>query len=168
MFYVMNAPPSPFSPTPEGRQSFIEQALFAINRLRASVEQTEFKNAPVACDDALNLPTFVADIAAISRLAHWEKSGEKQYLDQTLPLYQAAIGDLEARVASDPDAFFGREPATTPLYELVADAGNKGFQFSTELSAMVLVSEPDEAALIEAVAQLLWRHVKTPTKKEPK
>jgi hypothetical protein len=168
MFYIINPGTSPFHPTPEGRQIFISQALFAINGLRAEIEQKPFDHSSGTKEDVIQLPKFAADFVAVIRIAQWEKSGEKKYLDQSLPQYEQALGDLEARVLSTPDAFFGEDPATTLLHELVADATSRSFHFNVDLEAVMLVVEPDESALIDAIAQLLWDRTTALTKKESK
>jgi hypothetical protein len=167
MFYIINPGTSPFHPTPEGRQIFISQALFAIDGLRAELEQKPFDHSSGTKEDVIQLPKFAADFVAVIRIAHWEKSGERKYLNDRLPRYDEALADLEARVLADPDTFFGQEPATTPLHELVGDVQNKFFQFSGEFFTWFLVAEPDEAALIEAVAQLLWNRAIAIAKRGP-
>lgn len=167
MFYVLDAPPSPFSPTPDGRQNFIAQALFAINGLRANLEQQPFDHSSGTKVDVIQLPKFAADFVAAISIAKWEQSGQRKYLDESLPPSEVALQNLEAHVLADPDSYFGQEPATTPLHELVGDVWIKSFPFSGEFGTCLLVAEPDEAALIEAIAQLLLDRATAITKKGP-
>ena len=99
---------------------------------------------------------FLLELAAVLRLDLWERSGVRDRLDPGLPPAEQALADLFA-----PGGHGGLPigaPVTLAMSVFRASLRHLAWGGREELGADVVLDEPDDEVLLEALADLLWEH----------
>ena len=112
--------------------------------------------------DGRGLPVgFLLELGAAAQLNIWETDGLRPLLPTDVPSYKTASTDLYARVQADPLQF--RNLASATLSKRVLRLWIERFCWSAPmmLDVDVTIDRIDEDLLIEAAAQLLWKHRRT-------
>jgi hypothetical protein len=166
MLYIIGEP-RVIGTTKADQDRFVASALTIVARTERSLTGGEWIRQPTEVENVLSLANFSADLLACIQLWQWETSGEERYLSESLPTYSEAIEDLKTRIVAEPRWFMRAGPSSSELFELVTGVRLKSFRFSSELRTVLLVTEPDENALVEALAQLAFEIWQQQSKKRP-
>ena len=110
------------------------------------------------------LPTrFLLELAAVLRLAAWERQGFRRKLPDDLPTAEEAFADLLDRwTAQTPPSANDADP---PLLTQVVMTWFMCFAWNgwEELQVDVLLDADSERQLVEELADYLWKHRRTGT-----
>lgn len=156
MFFIVGDPQPAFDKTRKGRQRFRSLAQVAIDRFERQLDGKVLPDPPTpGLGDVFLLPTFVAELVAIDRLAQWERAKLAPYLGHGLPLASDAVTSLRKRVTERPDEFLVNGPSVSALYDRVAQARVSAFRFNIELGCELLIGQVEEDELVDVVARLL-------------
>ncbi len=110
-------------------------------------------------EGAIGLPIqFCVELAAILQLHAWEEAGLRGFLPADVPSCEEALTDLVHRTRTAPQDFTGA--GGVQLAPLVIFAWVTRFAWAAPnfLQADVVLGQADEDALVDAMANLLWKH----------
>lgn len=108
---------------------------------------------------AQGLPTgFLLELGTVLQLKIWEQQGLREFLPADLPTFAAAMADLHRRVTTNPLAFQSIESNRLGQYVLQVELERLSWAAPELLEADMVITDVDDDALVEAVAQLLWVH----------
>jgi hypothetical protein len=109
--------------------------------------------------EPVRLPAgFLLELGAVLQIAVWERTGIRTHIDAGLPSYEEAAADLARRASENPADFDRIESATLlrrvfPLWvERFAWGGPEVF------AAEMQIDTAEEDALVNGLAEFLWRH----------
>lgn len=161
------SPPGSAPAATELIETIISDAMFMASLTAQYLEQLDIlpsrkqlQNNPVAFP-----PEFLLELAAVLRLALWERAGLRDHLDSGLPPAEQAWAALFARFGLLPQEVCATESESglkmrvfETTFRQLAHAGRG------ELNADIVLREPEETILLEALADYLWthRHAGTP------
>lgn len=104
-------------------------------------------------------PEFLLELGAILRLALWERAGHRQSLNHHLPRAEQTLADLLDRFTRAPQDAQSAEVSSTLALE-VFKVSLRRFAWCgrEELRTDVVLDRPDDEVLLDALADLLWKH----------
>src|SRR5215218_4736290 len=120
-------------------------------------------------DKPVQLPAwFLLDLGTAVQIARWEQTGAIAHLPEPFPAARGLLKALFA-AAADPHRAPGREPETALGARVMAAHVHYFAHRATPDSAAVVLTRPDPDALVDALAQYLWktRSLSAPTAPEP-
>jgi hypothetical protein len=111
-------------------------------------------------DPPLPLPAeFLLDLAAGLRLLLWEQAGLNPQAIAGLPPARQVLRQVLLSISNPWPEFPSAEPpGTLARRVLAAFVDHFAWTARVELDAEVVLSEPDEEAVLEALADFLWQH----------
>ena len=101
---------------------------------------------------------YLLELGAVLELGLWERQGLRPHLDVDLPTFREAADYLAARAAKGPAEF--QDPDATPLCRRVREVWVEQFAWEGPelLEAEVLVSDVDDDAFVDVLAEFVWTH----------
>lgn len=109
-------------------------------------------------------PGYLLELGAALQLGYWEQQGIS--LPPGAPNAKEAMGGLVAKVYDDPTGFSCIADAELAWRVLAIWLKSFSWEAQTVLEADLTISEVNEDAVVEALAQLLWRHRNDPAMKD--
>ena len=110
-------------------------------------------------DRPIRLPSGVLlELAAVLRVLEWEQNGIRVHLDAGLPSADELVDDLLQRLKRAMSNS-STSPVGTLIYHVVKlSVERMSWHGRRELAAEVALDDADEDALLEALADFLWKN----------
>lgn len=112
---------------------------------------------------------FLLELSAVIRIATWQRAGFTDQMDAGFPPWEELLEQLLARLFTNPTSFSwdsGACPA--PLWNRVAGLWFQHCSWTamSTLGSDVVVHPADEEKLLDALADVLWKHRNLGNKKK--
>jgi hypothetical protein len=112
-----------------------------------------------SCEGAAGIPIqFFVEVAAILQIKMWEENGLLGRLPVGLPSSDDAAAALLRRAATAPQDFAAPDGLQLSPQILIAWLVHFAWSAPNFFQADFVLDEVDDDSLVEAIAQLLWRH----------
>jgi hypothetical protein len=144
-----------------GMVEFPDLLVEAVARnARFTAELTgSFLREVIGNGNPLSLPgNFLLDLAAVLELRYRESLGPEIHKTGGLPGFREAAEDLFARVAKGPTEFEGPDAASLSRQVLCFWLERFAWEACNLLGTEIVLSDMDEAACADLVAEFLWEH----------
>jgi hypothetical protein len=157
-------PPSQGHASPSVSQvveCFVREAEYMARLTIRFIDHTGIFPADQRRERPVALPAeFLLELAAVLRIAIWERNGLRVRIAADLPLAEDSYFELVERAAHRPESF-SSEIVSPPLHRRVMQAvlSQLAWNGRRDLDADVLLGRPDAADddnALEAMAEFLW------------